>query len=118
MTTSAPRAGQTVLIVKRSRALAGLPAIEGVISDVHIKRERVYAISAKTSAAKPQMFPMREVCIGNAHAHRVTRAILNDTEDDALIAYARVRLQLDHARHQDDTRAFAATKAITNPSQE
>ncbi len=106
--------GQTVLIIKRARALAGLAAIEGVITDTHIKEGRIYAVSAKVSVAKPQMFPMREVCIGNAHAHRVTRAILNDAEDDALIGYARVKTQINHARHQDATRAIAAAKAINH----
>ena len=110
--------GQTILIVKRTRAIAGLPAIEGVITDTHVHKGRYYAISAKVSTAKPGVFPMREVCSGNAHAHRVTRAILNDTEDDALIAYARARTQIDHARNEDATRAIAAAKAITTPRQE
>lgn len=115
MTTPNTYAGQIILIVKRTRALAGLPAIEGVITDVHVHKGRIYAVSAKLSTAKPGMFPMREVCVGNANAnaHRVTRAILNDTEDDALIAYARVRAQIDHARCEDATRALAAAKAIT-----
>lgn len=110
--------GETIFIVKRTRALAGLPAIEGVIADTHVKDGRIYAVTAKVSSAKPQMFPMREVCVGNAHVHRVTRAILNDTEDDALIAYARVRTQIDHARNEDATRALAAAKAITTTQPE
>jgi hypothetical protein len=110
--------GQTILIVKRSRALAGLPAIEGVITDTYLKGERIYAISAKVSAAKPQMFPMREVCAGNVHAHRVTRAILNDAEDDALIAYARARAQIDHARAEDANRVMTAVMANTHNTPE
>ena len=112
------QAGETVLIVKRSRVLAGLPAIEGVISDVHIKGDRVYAISAKVSAASPCMFAVREVCMGSAHAHRTTRAILNDAEDDALISYARSKTLIDHARREDATRVIAAAKAVTHLPQE
>lgn len=111
------RAGETVLIVKRSRVLAGLPAIEGVISDVHLKGERVYAVSAKVSAAKPHMFPVREVCVSGAHAQQTTRAIINDAEDDALITYARSKTLIDHARHEDAARAIAAA-TVKQTSQE